>query len=116
MTNITFRTRYGHIYQVTSENHTSYDSPGYDIVCSAISALMITTANGLTSVARIPDVEIKTDPASGYMFIGVPRIGMEPRDQIKSDLLLETLEKGLMAVEEGYFENVDIQWIADDQE
>ena len=77
---------------------------------------MITTANGLVSVAEIPDVEIKTDAEIGYMFIGLPKTGMLPKDQFKSDLLLDTLEKGLMAIEEAYFENVEIQWIADDQE
>lgn len=116
MTNITFRTHFGHIFQISAENHTGYDQEGYDIVCSAVSALMITTANGLVSLAEIPDVEIKTDAEIGYMFIGLPKTGMLPKDQFKSDLLLDTLEKGLMAIEEAYFENVEIQWIADDQE
>ena len=38
----------------TVSGHAGYAEEGSDIVCSAVSALTIATANGLESIARVP--------------------------------------------------------------
>ena len=98
MTHVTFFRTGKHLYGFDCTGHAGYAEAGEDIVCSAISVLTQTAVIGLTEVAHLPaDVSV-TD---GHLCCVVSR-DMDDPQQEEADLLLNTLLKGLHAVDESY--------------
>ncbi|MCR5677440.1 MAG: ribosomal-processing cysteine protease Prp [Agathobacter sp.] len=72
------------------KGHAGYAESGFDIYCSAVSVLAITTANSLEQIAH---VSIKEKESDGYLKI---QITDEPNEA--SQLLLQSMILGLKGI------------------
>ncbi len=81
-----------------AKGHTGYADHGEDIVCAAVSALTQTTVIGLQEVAGI-DVDLVVK--EGYLECMLPS-GFCPKLDDDSQVILNTLYKGLIAIYEEY--------------
>ena len=87
------------ISEVTCTGHAGYDETGSDIVCAAVSALMINTVN---SIEQFTEDELTVDEAvdgDGYLSF---RLGGEVSE--RASLLTDSLLLGLETIEETYGE------------
>ena len=89
-----------------AQGHTGYAEAGYDIVCSAISALTQTVLNGLQNVLKAP-VTCEIDDRSALLEACLTPEATENQLQ-QAQLLLETLLQGLQAIQRSYPRNVRI--------
>ena len=89
-----------HCIEVISRGHALYDAPGYDIVCAAVSALMINTAN---SIEQLTENELTVDEdqqEDGYLRIAIPSDSTDD-----AFLLMDSLRLGLTSVALSYGED-----------
>lgn len=95
MTEITFyQTETGEITGFRSEGHAGYADEGEDIVCAAISALIINTINSINELTE-DEIDVDIDEEEGYIdasFFEAP--GKE------AQLLLKSLALGLTNLED----------------
>jgi uncharacterized protein YsxB (DUF464 family) len=95
MTEITFyQTETGDIIGFRSEGHSGYADQGEDIVCAAISALVINTINSINELTD-DEMDVDIDEGEGYIdasFFDTP--GKE------AQLLLKSLALGLTNMED----------------
>ncbi|HIV17209.1 MAG TPA: ribosomal-processing cysteine protease Prp [Candidatus Alectryocaccobium stercorigallinarum] len=95
MTEITFyQTETGDIIGFRSEGHSGYADQGEDIVCAAISALVINTINSINELTE-DEMDVDIDEDEGYIdasFFDAP--GKE------AQLLLKSLALGLTNMED----------------
>ena len=95
MTEITFyQTETGDIIGFRSEGHSGYADQGEDIVCAAISALVINTINSINELTD-DEMDVDIDDDEGYIdasFFDTP--GKE------AQLLLKSLALGLTNMED----------------
>ena len=95
MTEITFyQTETGEIIGFRSEGHSGYADQGEDIVCAAISALVINTINSINELTD-DEMDVDIDEDEGYIdasFFDTP--GKE------AQLLLKSLALGLTNMED----------------
>lgn len=99
MTNVLFKKRNDRIISYTASGHTEYAEEGYDIICSAVSAMSYTILNGITDVLHIEliqneDFFIEED--TGYLSINLENRSVEDID--KCQVLLETLFVGFKSM------------------
>ena len=98
MTQITFhRTRAGEYQGFTCDGHAAYAAYGKDIVCAAISALVINTINSLEEITE-EAMDITTDEDSGTIrcfFVNQPL-------KETSRVLMDSLVLGLTQIEKQY--------------
>lgn len=73
------------------EGHANYAEHGEDLVCSAVSAISLTIANGITEVLMI-----KAEPALKDGFLSIDLTHNSEDDKQKSQVLLKTLFISLM--------------------
>ena len=85
------------ISRITASGHALYDEPGSDIVCAAVSALMINTANSLEQFTD-DDLVIEEDPENG----GYLSISLEGEISDEADLLMRSLLLGLESIQQNY--------------
>ncbi|MDR2464773.1 MAG: ribosomal-processing cysteine protease Prp [Streptococcaceae bacterium] len=77
---------------------------GHDIVCSAVSVLSITTANGLE---RLTGVEPITEMSSGYLYVELQEnLSSEQREIAR--ILLENFQDAMLDVENEYGQYVKV--------
>ena len=83
--------------KVTSRGHAHYDDSGLDIVCAAVSALLINTVNSIEVLTR-DDLSVDEDQAGdGYLSFTLGR------DQSSDTvLLLDSMVLGLQTIMENY--------------
>lgn len=84
--------------------HCGYADAGYDIVCSAISALTQTTAMGLKQLLKL---HIALEVEEGALSCILPR-SMDDDTRRQAELLLETMTLGLRDIEESYGDYINI--------
>ncbi|GAA0177339.1 ribosomal-processing cysteine protease Prp [Clostridium sediminicola] len=99
MTNVLFKKRNDRIISYTASGHTEYSEEGYDIICSAISAMSYTTLNGLIDVLHmelIQNQDFFIEEETGYLSINLENRSVE--DIEKSQVLLETLLLGFKSM------------------
>ena len=77
-----------------SAGHAGYADAGLDIVCSAVSALLINTVN---SIESFTEDEFTVDEGDGLL-----SLQMKGEVSPESSLLLKSLELGLTSIEETY--------------
>ena len=87
--------------EIIIKGHAMYDDFGKDIVCAAVSALSISTVNGLEQVVHTKP-HLKQDNANGG-FLEVTELDLGHDSQI----LLRTLLNGLCDIQESYPQNID---------
>ena len=94
MLNITVFVKDRDYIGVRSEGHAEYDDPGKDIVCAAVSTLMINTLNSIESFTE--------DDFEGGEDDGFLEFMLEGRISDESKLLMKSLVLGLTSVQESY--------------
>lgn len=97
MIKITFQKQNGEYKSVISEGHAEFAESGEDIVCSAVSVLLINTANSLESFT---DSLLGSDSDDGVLTIVL-------KDTIdeKARVLMDSLKLGLETVKDEYGED-----------
>jgi len=97
MIKITFQKQNGEYKSVISEGHAEFAESGEDIVCSAVSVLLINTANSLESFT---DSLLGSDSDDGVLTIVL-------KDTIdeKARVLMDSLKLGLKTVRDEYGED-----------
>lgn len=86
------KTKNGNYQRVTCKGHTGYAEAGEDIVCSAISVLIINTVNSLNTLTKTP-FDMRTDERCGlidFWFMKEPDAG--------GKLLLDSMVLGLSLI------------------
>lgn len=98
-----FRSR-GRLVGFECRGHAGAGESGQDIVCSAVSALTITTINGLIELLKL-SCAVDTDDGRLYCMLDSEVNGNELE---KAELLLETMALGLRSIAEEYGRNLKI--------
>ncbi|MFZ5816383.1 MAG: ribosomal-processing cysteine protease Prp [Bacillota bacterium] len=88
----------GSIAEVRTEGHAAFAEYGQDIVCAAVTALVVTALIGLKRVARHPH-EGKASSGKAYCKL-LP--GGTAESAIKAQAILETTVLGLRDIEKDY--------------
>lgn len=81
---------------------------GSDIVCSAVSALSISTVNGLSSVASLTPTVVAKQDEGGFLCLRMPPVDDYIQDRISQALLL-SFQNGLIDVEKQYSDFIRIK-------
>ncbi len=79
--------------------HAGYAKKGADIVCSAVSVLTLNTINAIENFTEIPYQVDADEKNGGYLKVLFPLEGLADHDV---QLLLQTMEMGLLAIEAEY--------------
>ncbi len=86
----------GQVLEVISKGHAGYAEEGSDIICSAVSVLLINTANSIEKFTS-DDFQVDEGEDGGYL-----RIGFDSPLSMQADLLMNSLVLGLKSIEETY--------------
>ena len=97
MITVTVERRNQEITGITAAGHALYDEPGSDIVCAAVSALMINAANSLEQLTD-DDLVIEEDQDGG----GRLMIALEGEISRDADILMRSLLLGLESIQQNY--------------
>jgi len=81
---------------------------GKEIVCAAVSALTINTVNSIERLAS-GNIEYRFDEHGGYIEATVPKLAEDGED-IKTQLLLDSLELGLLEIVKEYPKEIKISY------
>ena len=95
MINITVKKRNGSYLDFLSKGHAGYAEEGQDIVCAAVSALIVTTVNSLDEFTE-EEIEVRED--DGYVSI---HFKTNPNTE-RGKLLMDSLILGLTEIEHSY--------------
>ena len=87
------------IKTIEATGHSGYAEFGQDIVCSAVSTLMETLANGLTEIVKA-NVKVEVDEEIPKLHITL--LDKDKENFEKAQLLMETTVLGLKGVADGY--------------
>ncbi len=96
MIRVAFFRKGGRIIGFESEGHAGYAESGSDIVCAAVSALLITCANGLESIVCAKPV-IRQDDDAGYLKAELPE-DLDEAHLRDAGLVLAVTEQGLQGI------------------
>ena len=94
MIKITVITHAGKYQGFVISGHAGYAEEGYDIICSAVSALAVTTANAIESLAR---VYVEAEQEDGYISCQFPK-GINS----EGTLLMDAMILGMQQIRESY--------------
>ncbi len=103
-----FRTKDGRIQGFCFEGHADAGEYGYDLVCSAVSALSISTVNAIESLTKAGFSEEEAAEDGGFLKVMLEPAGAGDHD---AQLLLEALHQGISQMAESYPENIRIRHI-----
>lgn len=97
MTTVIFRKNgQGEYRELRCKGHAGYGKYGGDIVCAALSVLVINALNSLEELCKLP-IDPETDEAGGQIACRFP----EGLDE-KAVLLLDSLALGCVSIEKQY--------------
>ncbi|MHB8171706.1 MAG: ribosomal-processing cysteine protease Prp, partial [Thermincolia bacterium] len=97
-------------YQVSGHAMGSNRSEKYDLVCCAVSVLVLTITNGLTDVLKVTPDTLEVGDTGGLIRCILPQ-GLEPVLSCQVSALLETLVMGLEEIARDYPEYVRLKEI-----
>ncbi len=98
MTEITiYKTKAGEYQKFTCEGHAAYADSGQDIVCAAISVLVINTVNALDEITKEP-IQVEADEEAGRISCSF----LERHLRETSVALMDSLAFGLSRIEAQY--------------
>ena len=106
MTKVRFEKRDNRIVKVDCKGHTGFADSGEDILCSALSSIVQSTALGILKVLNIR-AEYKTNPDKGELMLSLPDLSAEMGE--KAQVLMETLFLSVMDLQEGYPEFIQVE-------
>jgi uncharacterized protein YsxB (DUF464 family) len=92
------------IVSVSLSGHAESVDDGYDMVCSAVSAVSLTIANGITEVLHIkPAISLE----DGFLSMDIKSLSLEDID--KCQILLETMLIGMNSIETNYGDYIRVE-------
>ena len=83
--------------ELISSGHAGYDDSGYDIVCAAVSALLVNTANSLDQLTEDDIVIDEGEEQGGYL-----RLAFPDTLSAQGSLLMDSLMLGLESIAQTY--------------
>ncbi|HLQ40283.1 MAG TPA: ribosomal-processing cysteine protease Prp [Tetragenococcus sp.] len=84
-----------HSYKITG--HADFSESGSDIVCAAVSAVAISTVNGIDALAKVQLVIDSDEKKGGYLKVEVPQ-DITQRQVDISQILLENLLLAIQSI------------------
>lgn len=107
MTKIVFTRVNGILVRVECKGHTGYAESGSDVICSAVSALVQSTALGVLKVAKVAAKYVINED-KGVFVLDIPQ---NISDEAKHDVavLMDTLLISLTDIQEGYSEFINVE-------
>jgi len=93
-----YRNRDDYIVKFQVSGHAAFDEEGRDIVCAGISMVAQTAVLGLMNHLPVPP---EFERKKGHLSCEMPS-GLGPEAQEKAQVILTTMEAGLLALEAGY--------------
>lgn len=105
MIRVVFKTRGHKLTAFKMTGHADAGPYGYDIVCAAVSALSISTVNGLKTVAHTRPT-VKQDEQNGG-FLEVTTI--DPGND--AQVIMKTFLNGMLDIQEGYHQHIQVQMV-----
>ena len=106
MINITVIKQKQNIKSIQATGHSGYAEQGGDIVCSAVSVLMETLANGLTEIVKA-EAKVVVDEAIPHLMVELTEQDVEKRKN--AQMLMKTIMLGLKGVEGEYGKYIKIK-------
>ncbi|MCM8710380.1 ribosomal-processing cysteine protease Prp [Clostridium sp. SYSU_GA19001] len=104
MINAVFKKNNGNIVSVNLNGHAESTDEGYDLVCSAVSAVSLTIANGITEVVKVkPNLSLEDG------FLSMDFRSLPEEDVLNCQILLKTLFIGLQSIEVSYGDYISIK-------
>lgn len=104
MIKVLFKKKLSNIISVKISDHADSVDEGYDMVCSAVSAVSLTIANGITEVVKVnPQLSLE----DGFLSMDFSNLSYECME--KCQVLLETLLIGLKSIEISYGDYINIE-------
>lgn len=98
MTKITiYKNKSGEYQSFLCEGHAGYAKRGEDIVCAAISVLVINTINALEELTKEP-MQVETDEAAGQIRCTFQKHPLQETSQV----LMDSLTLGLQRIQAQY--------------
>lgn len=104
MTSIVFKRCLGKIISFKISGHSGFADSGEDIVCSAVSAVSLSTVIGITEVLN---VDAKYHMDDGFLSLSIED---KPKEVIENcQVLFETMLLGLKRMEMSYGEYIKVE-------
>ena len=100
MIEIAFFKHEGHLVGFEASGHAGYDAYGRDIVCAAVSGILLTTLGGIDEVVGVHP-KVKRNDESGYLQVQLP-LQLEEAAKHDACLLIRSAENGLRSISEQY--------------
>jgi len=88
-------------YRVSGHAMGTERSEEFDLVCGAVSVLVLTITNGLTEVLKVEPEVLEVGESGGLVHCILPR-GLDSVKAAQVDALLETLAMGLAQIADSY--------------
>ena len=104
------RNESGHIVSFEVAGHAGAGPFGSDIVCAAVSALTISTVNGIEALAGFQPIVELGEQEDGYLFVETIK-GINQEQINIAQILLENLLLSLQEIEKEHTEFIKIQTI-----
>ena len=96
MIRVTVDKSHGKFKSITCEGHALFDNYGKDIVCAAVSVLVINTINSLEVISK-DSFQDDNDPEGGYI-----RVTFNQDISHEGVILIESMILGLQTIEDNY--------------
>ena len=100
MIQIAFFNQEGDVVGFEASGHAGYDAYGRDIVCAAVSGILLTTLGGIQEVVGVHP-KVRRNDENGYLQVQLP-LHLEEARRHEASLLIRTAEVGLRSISEQY--------------
>jgi uncharacterized protein YsxB (DUF464 family) len=100
----------GQILSFEVSGHAEAGPYGSDLVCAAVSALTISTVNGINALAGFEPIVETNEAEGGYLYVEMIENANQEQTNI-AQILLENLLLGLQAVEQEHDEFIQVKTI-----
>lgn len=102
-----FNYKNGQVMNYSLSGHAESGPYGHDLVCAAVSALTIGTANNLSRLAEIEPEMDANQEEGGFIEIVLPS-QMDKHQQETAQILLKSLYYSLLDIQEEYQEYISV--------
>ena len=100
MIEVAFFKQEGDLVGFEASGHAGYDAYGRDIVCAAVSGILLTTLAGIEEVVGV-HARVKRNDENGYLHVQLPH-QLEEAAKHDACLLIRSAEHGLRSISEQY--------------
>lgn len=106
MIRVAFIRQAGDLVGFEASGHAGYDAYGRDIVCAAVSGILLTTLDGIQTIVGVQPKVCRNDE-NGYLQVQLP-LHLEDASKHDACLLMRSAENGLRSISEQYPEFVRV--------